>query len=450
MKELKLWNRIPGEIFRMKKIFCLLIIFSFAAINLYPQQKDKEALTLNEIISLTIKNYPLIKQAEQNVEVANAKVKVQESFDYPVVSGEASYTRIGPIPAIGFPGAGSFELAPANNYDAHINAFYNIYDFGKKEAQLDFVKSYKKSATDNIELVKSDLAFAAAQTYYSILFIEQGISITDTDVATLNEHINITNKKIESGTATDYDLLSTKVRLADYNNSKLKLQNQLSNQKIALMHLTGLLKKDEISTSGKLKLLTKTVNTDSLIDVAFNQRPEIKLALDNENTAKLKENIVKHGDLPDLNINLRYGLKNGFEPNLDAIRGNWAASVGVSVPIFNGFRTKRQEEETKASLNVTKISTLNIKQNIAAEVEKAAENIQSNLEQIKTAQLKIDLAEQALKRARAQYASGVGTNLDLLDAETRLADARFQYLRTTYENIMQTYELKKAVGDIIW
>ncbi|MGA7838141.1 MAG: TolC family protein, partial [Ignavibacteriaceae bacterium] len=134
----------------------------------------------------------------------------------------------------------------------------------------------------------------------------------------------------------------------------------------------------------------------------------------------------------------------------DAIRGNWAASVGVSVPIFNGFRTKRQEEETKASLNVTKISTLNIKQNIAAEVEKAAENIQSNLEQIKTAQLKIDLAEQALKRAKAQYASGVGTNLDLLDAETRLADARFQYLRTTYENIMQTYELKKAVGDIIW
>jgi len=450
VEELKLWNKIPGETFRMKNIIYFLLLFSFAAINLYPQQSNKKTLTLNEIVSLTVKNYPLIKQAEQNVEVANAKIKVQESFDYPVVSGAASYTRIGPIPAIGFPGAGSFELAPANNYDAHLNAFYNVYDFGKKEAQLDFVKSYKKSAVDNIELVKSNLAFAAAKTYYSILFIRQGISITDTDVATLDEHINITNKKIESGTATDYDLLSTKVRLTDYKDSKLKLQNQLSNQKIILRHLTGLLKKDEINTSGNLKLLTETVNIDSLIAVAFKQRPEIKLAIDRENTAKLKTNIVKHGDSPDLNINLRYGLKNGFEPNLDAIRGNWAANVEVSVPIFNGFRTKNLEEESKASINVTKTNTLNIKQEIAAEVEKAAENIQSNLEQIKTAQLKIDLAEQALKRARAQYASGVGTNLDLLDAETRLADAKFLYLRTTYENIMHTYELKKAVGDIIW
>ena len=64
--------------------------------------------------------------------------------------------------------------------------------------------------------------------------------------------------------------------------------------------------------------------------------------------------------------------------------------------------------------------------------------------------MKIDLAEQALKRARAQYASGVGTNLDLLDAETRLADAKFLYLRATYDNIVNTYELKQAVGDIVW
>jgi outer membrane protein TolC len=164
----------------------------------------------------------------------------------------------------------------------------------------------------------------------------------------------------------------------------------------------------------------------------------------------LKKSVVAHGDLPDVNVSFNYGLKNGFEPNLDVLRGNWAATVGVSVPIFNGFRTRNQEEEANAGIDVSKINTINIKQKIAAEVQKAAENVESNLLQIQTAELKINLAEQVVQKARAQYASGVGTNLDLLDAETKLADARFLYLRTTYENIMQTYELKKAVGDIIW
>jgi outer membrane protein TolC len=315
---------------------------------------------------------------------------------------------------------------------------------------MDFVRSYKKSATDNIDLVKSNLAFAAVQTYYSILFIEQGLAVNDTDAATLNQHIDITNRKIESGTATDYDLLSTKVRLADYQGNKIALQNQLNNQKIVLQHLTGLPGKEQIEVSGDFSLLTTSVNTDSLVNVAYRQRPEIKLALDQENTAMLKKSVVAHGDLPDVNVSFNYGLKNGFEPNLDVLRGNWAATVGVSVPIFNGFRTRNQEEEANAGIDVSKINTINIKQKIAAEVQKAAENVESNLLQIQTAELKINLAEQAVKRARAQYASGVGTNLDLLDAETRLADARFLYLRATYDNIISTYELKKAVGDIIW
>lgn len=434
----------------MKNIIYLLLILGIGGTAAYAQKKEEKPLTLKDAISMTVKNYPLIKEAEKGVDAADAKIKEQESFNYPVVNAEASYTRIGPIPSIGFPGAGSFELAPANNYDAHIGTFYNLYDFGKKDAALDFVKSFRKSATDNIELVKSRLVFAAIQTYYSILFIQQGLAVNDTDVATLNKHIDITNKKIESGTATDYDLLSTRVRLADYRGNKVTLQNQLNNQEIVLRHLTGIKESEGLNVSGNFSLLTTTVNTDSLINAAYNQRPEVKLAMDRENTARLKKSAASKGDLPDLNVKLLYGLKNGFEPNLDAIRGNWAASVGVSVPVFDGHRTRNREDAAQVDIGISEINTRNIKQRIAAEVEKAAENIQSNLEQIKTAELKIDLAKQALERARSMYASGVGTNLDLLDAETRLADARFLFLRATYENIMNTYELRKAVGDVVW
>jgi outer membrane protein len=433
----------------MKKVLYSFIIISFTVVRIQAQQADNRELTLKEAIEHTIKNYPLIKQAEQNLDVINAKIKQQQSFDYPNVNAEASYTRIGPLPVFAFPGFGVIELAPANNYDAHISAFYNLYDFGKNNSQLDVIESYKKSVGDNIAFVKSTLAYAVVQGYYTILFLEKSIDINDTDVATLNEHINITNKKIESGTATDYDLLSTKVRLTDYQSNKVTLKNQLNDQKIVLKQLTGL-NDNEINIKGDFKLLTSYTNVDSLIQVAFNQRPEIKLAVDEENTAHLSKTLASNGNLPDLSVGFIYGLKNGFEPNLDAIRGNWAATVNMSVPIFNGFRTRGKEEEAEANLKISETNTLHTKIKITAEVQKAVENLNSNLDQVKTAELKISLAEEALQKARAQYSSGVGTNLDLLDAETRLADARFLYLQTIYNNIIDTYQLKKAVGDIIW
>ncbi|HKI78033.1 MAG TPA: TolC family protein [Ignavibacteriaceae bacterium] len=432
----------------MKKLFLIIILIT--SVNCFSQQSDKEILKLNDAISLTLKNYPLLKKAVKNVDVFNAKIKQQESFDYPVVNAEATYTRIGPIPSIGLPGTGSFELAPVNNYDAHIAAYYNLYDFGKKDAELDLVKSYKKTAEDNIDFVKSELTFAAIRTFYSILFLEKSIAVNETDIETLKEHIDITNRKIESGTATDYDLLSTKVRLADYKSNKVTLQNQLNNQIILLKHLTGLSKNQGFNLSGDFSLLTTKINLDSLIQVAFNQRQELTIAMDKENSAHLKKNITSMADRPNVNLQVSYGLKNGFEPNLDAIRGNWSAGIGVSIPIFNGFRTDAQVEEAKANLNVSEINTMEIKERINSEVQKAVDNINSNLEQIKTAELKINLAEQALEKAKAQYASGVGTNLDLLDAETHLADAKFLYLKETYNNIIHSYELKKAVGDITW
>ena len=432
----------------MKKIFLIVIIISFVSINNYSQQNDY-VLSLDKAVSLTLQNYPLIKEAQQRADVYNSILKEQKSYYYPNVSAEAAYSRIGPVPAFDLPGMGSFELFPENNYDAHISVDHNLYDFGKKDAQIDLTESIKKSATDNIELVKSKLAYATVQTYYSIIFIEKSIAINDTNVATLNEHINITNKKIESGTATDYDLLGTKVNLTKLDSRKIDLQNELKKQKIILQHLTGL-NAEEINVSRSLILHTTDVNSDSLINVAYQQRAEVKLANDEEQSSHLKESLVSYNDLPQLNLHLSYGVKNGYIPNLDIWRGNWVAGFNLSVPIFNGFRKDYQEEEAKTGTAISESKTENIKQQIKEEVNTAVSDIDANLKQLQTEAVQVKYAEQLLEKAKVQYTLGVGTNLDLLDAETRLAEARFSYLKAIYYNILNGYELKKAVGDVIW
>jgi len=426
--------------------FLLMLIFS---IQLIYAQEIKNSLSVTDAVALTLKNYPLIQQATERINIADAKIKEQQSSLYPILEAEASYERIAPIPTINF-GPELFELAPANNYNATVSVFHTLYDFGKRDALIDLTKSYKKSEIDNVDFVKSNLAFQTVQTFYSIMLLKRSIAVKDTDIANLNDHLSFINKKIATGSATDFDALTTKVRISNAQNQKLDLQNLLEKQIVLLKKLTGISYDSNAHLTGDFSFKSLTVNIDSLLDIAIQQRPEMKLAFDTENNAHLQKNVVGLGNVPSLNINLSYGLKNGYMPNLDAIRGNWAAGVGVKVPIFNGFRTSANEEEADANIKVSETHTLQVRNDIISEVRQAVEDLKTKINKIATTKIQVSYAEESIKRANAQYKNGVVTNLDLLDADNSLEQARLQYLHAIYDAIISNFNLKKAVGDVIW
>jgi len=412
-------------------------------------QEFKDSLSVNDAVALTLKNYPLIQQAAEKINVAEAKIKEQQSALYPALDAEASYERIGPIPSIIF-GAESFDLAVPNNYNADVSVYHTLYDFGRRNASVDLVKSYKNSAIDNVEYVKSNLAFQTVQTFYSIILLERSIAVKDTDILNLKDHLSFTQKRFETGSATDFDVLTTQVRISNAENQKLDLKNALKKQIINLKNLTGIPYDSTANLVGDFSLNYNIINKDSLIAAAMQQRPELKLALDSENSAKMQQNVAGLGNMPSLNLMLSYGLKNGFMPNLNAIRGNWIAGVGLSVPIFDGFRTSANEEEADANLKVTEANTSEVRKDVISEVQRSAEDLKIKINKVSTTKIQVNYAKESLQRANTQYRNGVSTNLDLLDAEDSLAQARLQFLLAVYEAIISNYNLKKSVGDVIW
>ncbi len=179
-------------------------------------------------------------------------------------------------------------------------------------------------------------------------------------------------------------------------------------------------------------------------------RPEIKLAKDAENSARISKQVSSLGNKPTLSIGATYGLKNGFFPNLDVLRGNWAAGISANIPIFSGYRTEAKVEEAEANLNSSTQEILSLERKIKTEVQSAYSDLQSNKEKLNTTRIQVKQAEDAVTRAEAQYRDGVITNLDLIDAETALAGARLLYLQVIYKNVLNQYQLDKAVGTVVW
>ena len=436
----------------MKSYFILIIIFIFFAITslIQAQTVQTDSLLLKDAVRLTLTNQPLINQAIEEVNAVDAKIKEQNSSYYPNVEGDLSYAWIGPIISLGFPGMGTFDFNTPNNYDMHVSAGYTLYDFGKRDADRELIKSYKLSALEKINLVKTNLSYSAIQTFYSILFLEKSIKVTEDQINTLNQHLDLTKKKVASGSATDFDVLTTEVRVASAQNEKIDLENALKKEKIYLQNLIGYSSNQPLVLSGDFSISELRMNEDSLISQAFTMRPEIKLAKDAENSAEISKQVSALGNKPSLSLGASYGLKNGFFPNLDVLRGNWAAAISANIPIFSGYRTEAKVEEAEANLKSSTQEILILERKIKTEVQSAYSDLLTNEEKLKTTKVQVKQAEDAVTRAEAQYRDGVITNLDLIDAETALAEARLLYLQVIYKNVISKYALEKVIGTVVW
>jgi outer membrane protein len=435
-----------GADYMKYQILTWILLFNIIlTVNSYSQQSWKDSLTLKDAIEMTLVNQPLIQQALEQVNAANARIKEQNSFYYPKVDANLSYVRIGPIPTIQFGGLG-FTLAPDNNYDMHLSASQLVYDFGKRDAMVDLMQSYKLASEDKINLIRNNLTYGTIQIFYTILFLKKGIDVKNEQINTLNRHLEITNKKVQSGSATDFDILTTQVRVADAENQKIDIENELNKAEINLRSMLNLAPDAKLNLSGEFKIDSLELDTSIMLDKAFRDRPELKLARDAEKSALVSKQVASKEDLPALRVIANYGLKNGFEPNLDVLRGNWAAGINASIPIFNGNLRDAKEEEADANLKSSSANIIALERDITVDVGQAVADLKANMSKIKTSMLQVEHAKQAVTRAEIQYKDGVITNLDLIDAETSLAQAKLGLLQIQYRNLLSYYNLKKAVG----
>jgi|CZKP01.1.fsa_nt_gi outer membrane protein len=426
-------------------IFYFIII---GATSVY-SQNNGIPIDLNRAVQLTIQRYPLILQLSRQADIVDARVSQLKSNFLPSIDADLSYARVGPVQVFQF-GALSAQLYPENNYDAHIGLGYTVYDFGKRDAQIDMVSSNKNTALDNVEMAKTNLAYQAIQAYYSILYMKESLKLKEEQIDNLNIHLQNTVAKVKSGTATDFDTLTTQVKISTVQNQKIDIENDIKKQEIQLRTLMGMTPDARINVTGDFNISKAKFNADSLIQIAMKERSEMKIAHDNEITASLQKLNAGKNDMPSLNFDFMYGFKNGFIPNIDVIRGNFAAAVNFKYPIYNGSKKDFMEQEADANLLSTKSQNDDVEITIKSEVTKALSDITSLDMQFKNISIQIEQAAKSVSRSEIQYRDGTLRNLDLLDAQTNLSEAKLSELQLIFRNILAYYNLQRAIGKRVW
>jgi outer membrane protein len=436
------------KLFYLTGIYAFLLPLLTAAQGTvsYGTAPSGDSLELPRVLQTILGSHPAILRAMEGIQAAEGGIGLSKSTWYPVIGAEASYTRIGPVPDITIENFGSFQMAPANviNGDVYINQI--IYDFAKTARNVRLALSSKEISEKNVDLIKQKLTLLASVNYFTLVYVQEAIRIKDVQIDNLNRHLEYVTKRKETGSATQYEILTTRVRISTAQNQK----SDLERSRISLLGLLNTLMGQPVDAPLLVKstytLLSPSVPGDSLIPYALQHRNEMQLAHLFEKHAELNLGVVKIQNNPVLAAYGTGGFKNGYFPDLEIPQANFAVGVGIRVPIFDATRHKFNMQIASSQVNASKQETESTRRDISAEVNENEAAYSVAKEKIIQSELQVQQAEEARKLAQVNFSIGAITNLDLLDAETSAADSRLTLLKARVDLAISIARLDISLG----
>ncbi|SDS91730.1 Outer membrane protein TolC [Maribacter dokdonensis] len=433
---------------KTKILFGALIFFGIHIMN---GQSTTDSLSLQNVLEIILENNPLLKQSEGKIDIAQSNIGVAESYKYPKMILEGSFTYVDPVSEVTLPIGDNpivLPLFPNDNYNLYAGVQYVLYDFGRTKEVINISKIEKLISEEGLEAAQKQLTYAATELFTTILFTENAINVQNELITSLQRNLKRINGFVDNGLATSFDQVNTNVRITTAQNKKVGLQNSLNNLKYHLGELMGRSSDaKELAIKGILNI-EKQRNEKTFIPKEI--RSELAIAKHVDSILISGQKLANKGNLPFITIGGTTGFHNGYLPDLDEFRFNYAAFAKVTVPIFQGFKVKHEKEIAKIKIENSTWHLKEIDTKINTEITSALETLENAYKQYENNKILIQQAKIAVQQARKKYENQLITNLDLLDTEVVLSGAQLSLLESEYKCIMAQYKLQQAKGIKIW
>lgn len=431
-------------------------IYIFASMMAYATlagaQNNTDSLTLQGILTGVMNNYPALIKAQKDMEAADAKIELSKTSYLPDVNFTGSFSYLGPVNSLSMPGLGSFDLYPHHNYSAAVTISQSIYDFGKTNKNVNIDQNSKEMVRLAAEQTKQRISTAAVANFYTICFLQQAITIKKDQLNNLNEHLTFVQKRAATGSATNYDILTTKVRISNTENQITDLQASLQVQTAQLNTLMGNSVSNKVVIKNEMIENQNLMSAESLLNEAYNNRSELKIAHQKETLTLSKLDAIGVQNNPSLNAFATGGFKNGYfnDEFHDVGRLNYILGISLKVPLFDANRSKYQRAQVNAEVAGNRQETELAKRSITNEVVECKASADAALKKVSQSELQLQQAMQAYELANINYNAGTITNLDLLDSYNALSESKLTLFKTKIDYSVSLQRLKIALGEKLY
>jgi outer membrane protein len=434
----------------MRTTAASILALAALASSVLAQAPAPGPLTLNQTIDAVLARYPSINAAQAAVDAARART-VQSNADWlPQVSGHAGYTynSLRPYVAIAIPGfpTGSIYESVQDSYGVNITARQLLTDFGRTDKLVEMARSGQITAQDALEATRQQLGYQTIESFYGVILLRSSVGVAREEIAALEEALRISQRKFSAGSATKFDVLTTQVRLANARNHLTDTVASLEKQENGLRRLLGFDLGSPLQVTGDFDADAAPIAESEAISDGLLNRPEMKVARDDEQTARLRLDAASRGNRPTLAANVTGGVENGVVPNLYDNKGYVSAGVALDVPIFTGKRVLGDRLEADALVRSAQARERELNDSITTDVADAYSDLNAAKARLSNADTLVEQAREALSLAQTRYTNGVITNFELLDAQSSSRSAELSRLQARYDCVLARQAVARAAG----
>lgn len=453
-----------------------LVSFVFiASLTLQGQQ----SLSLQECIDYAVANNEQLGIAAMEAEIADTQVKEQLAGGLPQVTGDIGITKnieiqtsfiqdfISPAvygvlkdenllaQSVPLPEPQTFPAAFGTDYSGRAGLgvsqliFNGSFFVGLRAARTVKKLSEKKQRQTEVEVIQN-----VSNAFYLVLISQENLNFLATNFSSIDTLLYETSEMFENGFAEKIDVSRIKIQ---HNNLKTNLRNstELLITAISLLKFQmGMPLQEQLALTGDLNDFT--LDPELVADEnSFMNRPEYDVLETNKELIQLNMQNFKAQYLPSIYANYNLGWTAGTSTFGDLTSFNdetWFkySNIGVSmsIPIFDGFSKRSRIQRTRVELLQTQSGIDQLKNNISREIEEARIKLANASRDVIAQEENVELAQEVYNTTKIKYQEGVGTNFEVIDANTSLKEAQTNYLKAMYDTITSQIELKKALGTL--
>jgi outer membrane protein len=299
-----------------------------------------------------------------------------------------------------------------------------------------------------------DQLIATVKTqFYQIIVNRELVKVNQQSVELLDAQLKDQQNRFEAGTVPRFNVLQAEVAYYNQLPQLITAQNNLRISKLQLAKTLGLYfqprrgEDPPLEALGEMPYIPRPINLADAIEMGKERRPFLKQARANVLNQLQQVRAAAGQWLP--NITTTGGgewVSSPINSSWHDISKGWLALVQGSLPIWDSGAIAGQVIQQRALFSEAKITYDDDVRQVELEIQQAYSNLQQNEELVKSQEKNVELADEALRLAKARLDAGAGVQLDVLNAQTQLLTAQSTRLQALFGYNSSLAEFDRATG----
>jgi len=405
-------------------------------------------ISLNDAIRMALKNNPALTIAVADREAAKGGLTAARAGFWPTIvathsDSDSWYNPGSTTNASTATARAGLDYFLADNY---VTVSWTLYSGGKVQGLASQAQASLDTATWGVAKARQTLKLNATSGYYGLVQAKKLLEVNQESVSQLEQHLKNVQLQFDVGTVAKVDVLRSEVDLANAVQNLIKAQNAYDVAMATLNNVVGLPLTTSLKTQEKLPYEQFTTPLAECIETGVKQRPEALQAVAAVKSADAGVVVARSGYLPSVAAAYKADWNDTSFPGADNTNQNWLATLTTNWTVLDSGLTAGNLKKALEGLLKARAALGQTLDTIRLDVQSSYLNLRESEKRIETSGVAVDKAEEDFKIAQLQYSTGVGTNLDVIDAHTALTQAKTNYVQALTDYNTNKAKLDSSMG----